>query len=72
MCEIAPSFDVPEETKPGLRGDLLERARDGFQLRVIGSHAEPHEPPRRGQALDDVDLGAGCEQRACGIEPGRA
>ena len=72
VCEIAPDFDVPEEAKPGLRGDLLEGTRDRLQLWVIGRDAEPDETPRRGQALDDVDLGAGCEQRACGIEPGRA
>ena len=72
MCEIAPDLDVAEKPEAGLGGDLLERPRDGLQLRVVRRDAEPHEPPGRRQPLDDVHLRAGGEQRTCGIEPRRA
>ena len=71
MHEIAPDLDIAEKAKAGLGGDLLERPRDGFQLRVVRRDAEPHEPPGRRQPLDEVRLGSGREQRARGIEAGR-
>ena len=54
--EIPPDVDVSEEAKAGLGGDLLVSARHGLEVRVIGSDAEPHQAPRRGQALDHVNL----------------
>ena len=54
--EIAPDLDVAEKAEAGLRGDLLERARDRLELRMVGRDAEPDEAPRRRQPLDHVDL----------------
>ena len=71
--EVAADLDVAEEAEARPRGDLLERARDGLDLRVVGRDAEADEPPRRRQPLDHVDLGAGLvEQRARGVEARRA
>ena len=56
--DVAADLDVAEEAEARARGDLLERARDRLQLRVVGGDAEPDEPPRRRQALDHVDLGS--------------
>jgi hypothetical protein len=49
-------LDVAEEAEARPLRRPLERARDLFQLRVVGRHAEPHEAPRRRQALDHVHL----------------
>ena len=69
-----PTSTLPRKRKPGCGGDLLERARDRLDLRVVGRDAEAHEPPRRRQPLDQVDLDAGRrrEQRARGVEAGGA
>ena len=74
MLEIPPDLDVAEKAEPGLRGDLLERLRDGLQLRMVGRDTEPNEPPRRGQPLEHVDLDrrVSRQQRARGIEARRA
>ena len=71
---VAPDLDVAEEAEARPRSDLLERARDGLELRVVGRDAEPDEPPRRRQPLDHVDLGRrfGGQQGAGGVEAGRA
>ena len=53
---VLADLDVPEEAKPGLLRDPLERARDLLQLRVIRGDAEPHEPPGRREPLDHVHL----------------
>jgi hypothetical protein len=55
--QVAAHLDVAEEPEAGLVGDPLEGTRDRLQLGVVGRDAEPDEPPRRGQALDQVDLG---------------
>ena len=62
--EVAADLDVAEEAEARLRGDLLERARDGLDLRVVGRDAEPDEPPRRRQPLDHVDLDREVARRA--------
>ena len=71
--QIAPDGDVAEEPESRLRGDPLEGARDGLDLRMVGCHSEPHEAPRRRQPLDQVDLDRqlGVEQGAGGVEAGR-
>ena len=58
---------------PYLRGDLLERPRDGLDLRMVGRDAEADEPPRRRQPLDHVNLDAdvGSQQRTGRVEAGR-
>ena len=71
VYEIAPHLDVAEKAEAGQRGDLLERARDCLQLGVVRGDAEPDETPRRGQPLDEIDLGSRREQRARGVEPRR-
>ena len=75
MRDVAADLDVAEEAEAGLLRDLLERARDGLDVRVVGRDAEAHEPPRRRQPLEQVDLDARLvarEQRARGVEAGRA
>ena len=69
-----PTSTLPKKRKPGLRGDLLEDARDRLDLGMVGRDAEPDEAPRRRQPLDQVDLDrqVGAEQRAGGVEAGRA
>ena len=72
--KISADLDVAEEAEARLLGNPLERARDALQLRVVGRDAQPHEPPRRRQPLEHVHLEPrlGVEQRAGGIETGRA
>ena len=57
MRDVLADLDVAEEAKPGPLGDPLERARDRLQVRMVGRDAEPDEPPRRRQPLDQVHLG---------------
>ena len=73
VVEVAADLDVADEAEPRTVGDLLERARDALQLRVVGRDPEPDEPPRRRQPLDHVHLDGllGSEQRAGGVEAGR-
>jgi hypothetical protein len=54
--DVVPDLDITEEAKARPSSDLLERLRDGLELRVVGGNAEPDEAPRRRQALDHVDL----------------
>ena len=53
--DVTPELDAAEEAEARVRGDLLEHARDGLDLRVVGRHAGAHETPGRGQAVDHVD-----------------
>jgi hypothetical protein len=73
--DVASDLDVAEEPETLSHGDLLERSRDRLQLRMVGRHAEPDEPPRSRQALDHVHLGRWVlahEQVPGGVERGRA
>ncbi len=73
--EVAADLDVAEEPKARALRDLLEGARDGLDLRVVGGDAEPDEPPRRRQPVEHVDLDGRLvarEQRAGRVEPRRA
>ena len=73
--DVAADLDVAEEAESRARGDLLEGTRDGLELGVVGSDAEPDEPPRRRQPLDHVDLDRRIlarEQRGRRVERGRA
>ena len=74
VVQVAPDLHVADEAEPRLVRDALERPRDRLQLRMIGRHAEPHEPPGRRQPLEHVHLDrrVGVEQRAGGVEAGRA
>ena len=56
MLEIASDLDVAEEAKSGALRDLLEHARDGLDVGVVGSDAEADEAPRRRQPVEQVDL----------------
>ena len=72
--DVASDLHVAEEAKARTRGDLLERARHGLELRMVGRDPEPDEPPRRRQPLDHVDLDARVlarEQGAGRVEGGR-
>ena len=74
VVEVATDLDVAEEAEAGLVGDPLEGTRHGLQFRVIRRNPEPHEPPRRRQALDHVHLDRRIrgQQRTGGIEARRA
>ena len=54
--DVTTDLDVAEEAEAGLRRRLLEGARDGLDVLVIGRDAEANEAPRRRQAVDQVDL----------------
>ena len=68
--DVPADLDVAEEAEARLLRGLLERPRDGLDLRVIGRDAEADEPPRRRQPLDqvDLDLEVAREQRGGGVE----
>jgi len=74
VVEVAAGLDVADEAEAGPLRDLLERARDGLDLRVVGRDAEPDEAPRGRQPLDHVDLDGllGTEERAGRVEAGGA
>ena len=74
VLDVAADLDVAEEAEARLERDLLEGARDRLDLRMVGRDAEAHEAPGRRQPLDHVDLDrdVGAEQRAGGVEAGRA
>ena len=71
VTHVAAHLEVAEEAKARLHGDLLERARDGLDLRMIRSDAEPHEAPRGRKPLDHVDFRGGGQERARRVEAGR-
>ena len=52
---VAAELDVPEEAEPVVARDLLERARDGLDVRVVGCNTQPYEAPRRRKPVDQVD-----------------
>ena len=76
--DVAAQLDVPEEAKAGASSGLLEHARHGLDVRVIGRHAAAHEPPRSRQPVEYVDLddevrtSLGAQQLARRVEPGRS
>ena len=75
VADVASDLDVAEEAEAGTRRDLLERTRDGLQLRMVRRDAEPDEPPGRRKPLDHVDLDRRIlarEERAGGVERRRA
>ena len=75
MRDGRSDLDVAEEAKARPRGGLLERARDGLDVLVVGRDAEADEPPRRRQPVDHVDLDRrllALQQRVGGVEAGRA
>ena len=74
VLDVLADLDVAEEAEPGVERRLLERARDRLDVRVVGRHSKPDEPPRRRQALDHVDLDVEVarEQRGGRVEAGWA
>ena len=71
--DVATNLDVPEEAKARPGGDLLEDARDGLDVGMVGSDAEADEAPRRRQPLEQVDLRGRIRREKVpgGVEPGR-
>ena len=71
--DVLADLDVAEEAEARLRRRLLEGARDGLDVRMVGRDAETHETPGRRQPLEQVDLDREIapEQRRGGVEPGR-
>src|SRR5262249_12122555 len=67
---VAAHLDVPEEAEAGSGRDLLERARDRLDVRVVRGDAEADEPPGRRKPLDHVDLrgDSGVQQVTGGVE----
>ena len=56
VTHVQADLDVPVEAKARQRSRLLIHTRDGLDVRVIGRDARAHQPPRRGQALEHLDL----------------
>jgi hypothetical protein len=54
--DVLAERDVAVVAEAGVRGGLLVDARDGLDLGVVGGDPGAHEPPRRRQALEHVDL----------------
>src|SRR5918998_359007 len=53
---VAAQLDVPVEPELGVLRGLLVDAADGLDVGVIGRHAAAHQAPRRGEAVEHVDL----------------
>ncbi len=68
---LAEADRAEEAEARALRG-LLVDPRDRLDLRVVGGDAGAHEPERRGQGVDQVDLPALGEQLVGAVEAGRA
>ena len=51
-----------EEAEARLGRGLVVDARDRLDLRVVGGHAGAHEPERRRERVEEVDLEARAEQ----------
>ena len=74
LRDVPSHLHVAEEAEARPRGDLLERARHGLELRMIRRDPEPDKPPGRGQPLDHVDLDLRIlarKQSRCRVEGGR-
>jgi hypothetical protein len=54
--EVPPQFDPTEEPEPLLGGSLLVHPHDRLDLRVVRRDARAHEPERRRQAIEQVQL----------------
>ena len=54
--DVLAEGDVAEVAEARVRGGLLVDACHRLDLRVVGRDARAHQPPRRGQPLDHVDL----------------
>ena len=67
-----PSAYTAEEPEPVPLRRLLVHARDALELGVVGRDAGAHEPERRRQQVDQVDLEALAEQLLGRVEAGRS
>ena len=67
-AERRADLDVAEEAKALQRRGLVEHPRDGLDVRVVGRDARAHEPERRRQHVEEVDLRAGLEEMGRGVE----
>ena len=71
VADRRADLHVPEETEALARGRLREGPRDRLDVLVVGRDAEANEPPRRRQAVEDVDLdarGLALQERVGGVE----
>ena len=73
MRDVAANLDIAEHAEARLGSDLLEHLRDGLDLRMVGSDAGTHQPPRGRQTIKQVDFnrGLGIEQVPGGVEASR-
>jgi hypothetical protein len=72
---VPADLDVAEPAQARVGRRLVVDPRDGLDLRVVGRHAGADEPPRRGQALVEVDLHLGVvlgQEVPGGVEAGGA
>ena len=71
--EVAADLEVAGKTHVGLGQQPVELARDGLGALMVRCHARPHQPMRRRQAFDqvDVEVRTGAQQPVGGIEAGR-
>ena len=81
--EVRAELDVAEEAEARVRRDCVVGPGDGLDLRVIGRDAVAHQPVRRGQPVEHVDLDrrssalleemlGGVERRGPGADDGDA
>jgi hypothetical protein len=69
--DVLAQLHAAEEAEARLLGGLLVDARDRLDLRVVGGDARAHEPERRRERVEQVDLEAGSEQLVSRVEAGR-
>ena len=70
--DVLAERDAAEEPEARLARGLLVRACDGLDLRVVRSHARAHQPERRRQGVEQVDLEARAQQLVAGVEARRS
>ncbi len=63
-----PSSIAAEEAEARLRRRLVVDPRDRFDLGVVRSHSRAHQPERRREYVDQIDVEAGVEQLVGGVE----
>jgi hypothetical protein len=70
--DVFAELDGSEEPEPRLRRRLLVHPRNRLDVRVVGRDARAHEPERRWERVQHVDLEAGGHKLVGGVEAGRA
>ena len=72
---VLAEVDAAEEAEAGAGRDLVESIGDELDLLVVGRHAQTHQPVRRRQPVEHVDLDGHAwiaKQVVGDVEPGRS